>query len=252
MSLIQGLTGLGPWAFAAALAMTLAAASLRGLTGFGMAIILVPLLGMIMRPDDAVMLAILLQLQIGVLGLRNTIRHSDRSSALPMALCAILTTPLGVWALAHTAPDVARLGIAAISIAAFLLVLLPTNGTAKPGLPLAIGAGGVAGFLTGFAAMPGPPVVPFYLKGGYEVAVARASMMFVFFATAIAATISAWLLGLVRVESVVLSLLLSPAIFLGNRLGGLAFGRIEPGVWRALIGLILGVAGISAAWRAFQ
>ena len=252
MSWIEGATGLAPLAFLAALAITLGAASMRGLTGFGMAIILVPLLSIIMRADDAVVLAIILQLLIGPLGFKMIIRDSDRKSAIPMAVVAMVTTPFGVWALAHTAPDVARALIAGIAMFAFLLMLMPAKADYRPGMPLALGAGTFAGFLTGFAAMPGPPVVPFYARGGYDVAVARASMMFVFFATAIAAVISAWLLGLIQIQTVVLGVLLFPAVLLGNWLGGLAFGRISPPVWRSVIGVVLGVAGLSAVVRLFQ
>ncbi len=229
--------------------MTLAAASIRGLTGFGMAIILVPLLGMIMRPDDAVVLAILLQLLIGPIGFGAIARLSDRRTTVPIALMAVVTTPIGVWALAHTAPDAARVTIALIAIAAFLLVLIPAKPDSKPGLPLALGTGAAAGILTGFAAMPGPPVVPFYVRGGYDAAIARASMMFVFFATAMAGTLSTWLLGMVQIQTVYLSLLLFPAVLLGNWAGGLAFGRIAPPLWRGVVGIILGIAGVSAVVR---
>lgn len=44
--------------------MTFGAAYIRGLTGFGMAIILVPLFGLIVKPGDAVVIAILLQVLI--------------------------------------------------------------------------------------------------------------------------------------------------------------------------------------------
>lgn len=252
MSWIEGATGLVPLSFVIALAITLGAAVMRGLTGFGMAIILVPLLGMIMRSDDAVMLAIILQLLIGPLGLKTMITESDRRTAVPMAAIAILATPFGVWALAHTAPDVARVLIAGIAMAAFLLVLVPAKADYQPGMPLTLGAGSLAGFLTGFAAMPGPPVVPFYVRGGYDVVVARASMMLVFLATAIAAVASASLLGLISAQTVMLGALLFPAVLLGNWLGSLAFGRVSPLVWRSVIGVVLGVAGLSAVLRLFE
>jgi uncharacterized protein len=249
VSWIEGATGLTPLIFAGAFVMTLGAAGIRGLTGFGMAIILVPLLGMIMRPDHAVILAILLQLLIGPIGLGAIARQSDRKTAVPIALCAVATTPLGVWALFYTAPDVARAVIAGVAICAFLLVLIPAKPDSKPGLPLAIGTGAAAGILTGFAAMPGPPVVPFYIRGGYEAGIARASMMFIFFATAIAGTLSAWMLELIEIQTVLLSILLFPAVLLGNWLGGMAFGRIAPLLWRVMVGVILGIAGISAVVR---
>ncbi len=242
--------GLSPMVLAFAAAMTFAAALIRGLTGFGMAIILVPLLGMVMPPAQAVVLAILLQLLIGPVGIRAIVADSDRASALTIAAVAMLTTPLGLMLLRMTPPDWARIAIAAVAILAFLLVLLPRHQDDRRPGRVAVGLTGIAsGLLTGFAAMPGPPVVPFYLRQRIEPRVARASMMLVFFGTAIAGTASALALGVVNGVTMLLSLLLFLPMVLGNWLGGLAFGRVPPPLWRTVVAVILGIAGLSAVLR---
>ena len=119
------LAGVDPLLMAGAAAMTFGAAYIRGLTGFGMAIILVPLLGLIVTPGEAVVLGIFLQVLIGPIGLKIIYADADRTSALTIAAFAVVATPLGIWLLTQTTPDVARLLIAAIAIGAFLLVLLP-------------------------------------------------------------------------------------------------------------------------------
>lgn len=251
MSGLESATGLAPLAFVAAALMTFAAAAIRGLTGFGMAIVLVPLLGMVMRPDQAVVLAIVLQLLIGPVGLRSVIADSHRRSALRIAAAAVLATPLGVWLLALTPPDLARVLIAGIALGAFALLIAGRNAVAIPGNGVAMSAGVAAGILTGFAGMPGPPVVPFYLREAFSPQIARASMLLVFFATAIAGTASAWLLGLLPTRLVWLGLFLFVPMVIGNALGTRAFGSISPPVWRSAVGLLLGVAGVAAVWRAF-
>jgi uncharacterized protein len=229
--------------------MTFGAALVRGLTGFGMAIILVPLLSIIMRPDKAVTLAILLQLLIGPVGIRQTLATCHRSSAGAIAMMAVMTTPIGVWLLIQTPPDVARIALAAIALGAFVLTLLQRKSQATPSRGVAIVAGGAAGVLTGFAAMPGPPVVPFYLREAFTPVIARASMMAVFFATSIAGTLSVWALGLLTWPVVVLGLSLFVPMVIGNALGGRGFGKISPSIWRSLVALLLGVAGAGAVWR---
>lgn len=140
--------------------MTFGAAYIRGLTGFGMAIVLVPLLGLIVTPTEAVVLGILLQLLIGPVGFRIIYDDAHRQSAVVIAAYAMIATPLGIWLLGQTSPDVARLLIAGIAIGAFLLVLLPQRGELRPGPKETAATGIASGILTGFAAMPGPPVVP--------------------------------------------------------------------------------------------
>ncbi|MFN3620776.1 TSUP family transporter [Sphingorhabdus sp.] len=230
-------------------AVTFGAAYIRGLTGFGMAIILVPLFGLIVKPGEAVVIAILLQTLIGPVGLKVILADAHRQSALLIAGFAVLATPLGILLLMHTTPDVARLMIAAIAIGAFLLVLLPQRGELRPGPRETALTGIAAGVLTGFAAMPGPPVVPFYLRQPIPPKEARASMMLVFFATAIAGTISAFALGLADGRLLWLSLLLFPSVLLGNWLGARSFGKVAAKVWRSFVAGILGLAGLSAVIR---
>src|SRR3546814_17514794 len=99
--------------------MTFGAAYVRGLTGFGMAIILVPLLGLIIPPAQAVVLGILLQLLIGPVGLGLIHADADRATALPIGLIAMATTPIGLAVLGVTRPDVARLPITALTLGPF-------------------------------------------------------------------------------------------------------------------------------------
>lgn len=110
------LAGVDPLLMAGAAAMTFGAAYIRGLTGFGMAIILVPLLGLIVTPGEAVVLGIFLQVLIGPIGLKIIYADADRTSALTIGAFAVVATPLGIWLLTQTTPDVARLLIAAIAI----------------------------------------------------------------------------------------------------------------------------------------
>ena len=245
------LAGVDPLLMAGAAAMTFGAAYIRGLTGFGMAIILVPLLGLIVTPGEAVVLGILLQMLIGPVGLKIIYADADRKSALTIAAFAMLATPIGIWLLIETSPDVARSLIAAIAIGAFLLVLLPQRPGFIPGPKETAVTGIASGILTGFAAMPGPPVVPYYLRQQIEPARARASMMLVFFATAIAGTISSFALGLASWRLVWLSILLSPPMLLGNWLGAKSFGKVSETLWRSVVAVTLGLAGMSAVVRLF-
>ncbi|MGC1468316.1 MAG: sulfite exporter TauE/SafE family protein, partial [Sphingorhabdus sp.] len=155
--------GLTPSTLAIALALVFGASIVRGLTGFGMAIILVPLLSLIVEPVEAVTISILLQLLAGPIGLKRILADGERETAIPISVAAIAATPFGVWLLSVTAPDVARLTIALLALAAFGLMFVPAKEGAIPGRKETLATGIAAGLLTGFASMPGPPVVPFYL-----------------------------------------------------------------------------------------
>jgi uncharacterized membrane protein YfcA len=231
-------------------AMTFVAAGIRGVTGFGMAIVLVPLLALVVRPDEAVVVAILLQFLIGPVGLKTILADSERPSSLIIAGSAMLATPLGLWLLARISPDLARILIAGVAIGAFLLVLIPKRGIRPLHLVHTIATGLGAGILTGFAGMPGPPVVPYYLRHGVSPHQARASMMLVFFATAIAGTVAAFVSGLATGKLVMVAFTLLPPMLAGNWLGARAFGKMDPVIWRIGVSILLGGAALSAIWRA--
>ena len=250
MTGLSQLVGIAPLTLVGAAAMTFAAAYVRGLTGFGMAIILVPLLGLIIAPGEAVVLGILLQLLIGPVGIGIIMADADRATAVPIALLAMATTPIGMVALDATTPDIARLLITLVAVGAFVAVLLPKQPEGhRPGRGAIAGTGVASGILTGFAAMPGPPVVPFYFRRHLEPRVTRASMLLIFFVTAIAGTLASIWVGLATWKLFLLAVLLFPPMWLGNFFGARHFGRVPPHVWQAMVAIVLGIAAVSAVVR---
>ena len=230
---------------ALALIAALGAAFVRGLAGFGMAILLVPVLGLAIPPAEAVVVANVLGLLIGLPEIRMMLREAE-VSARTIAITACLATPLGVLALAATAPDVARLLIALVAVAAFLLVLLPQRPPHMPGRSETLLTGAASGLLTGFAGMPGPPVVPYYLGRTIAPTMARASMMLIFLTTSAAGCASALALRVATWRELWLGLLLFPVVLLGNWLGTKMFGRVSARAWRGFTGAVLGAAALGA------
>jgi uncharacterized membrane protein YfcA len=246
------LGGLTEIQIAVAVLAALGAAFVRGLAGFGMAILLVPVLGLAIPPREAVVVANWLAMLIGLVGLKKILRASEKS-AFQISAVAVLATPLGVWLLALADPALARLLIALIAFGAFLLVLLPKKPAHyAPSLPETGGTGLLSGILTGFAGMPGPPVVPYYLRREIPAQLARASMMTIFLATSFAGVVSAYALGVATVREPMLAAVLFPAVLLGNWLGTLAFGKVSDAAWRSFTGAVLGLAAIAALWKLLQ
>ena len=97
--------------------------------------------------------------------------------------------------------------------------------------------------------MPGPPVVPYYLRRMIAPELARASMMTIFMATSIAGVASALALGVATWREAAMALGLYPAVYAGNWLGGRAFGRIDPRAWRWIAGSVLGLAAGGAVLK---
>lgn len=247
MELIGGFTA---WQIAVALAAALGASFVRGLTGFGMAILLVPILALALPPVEAVVLGNCLSLFIGLTEIRTLVRESERTAWVIGAL-VVVTTPVGLWALFSTTPDIARLVIALIAFSAFLAILLPRRGSGVPGRLVTGTVGVLSGLMTGYAGMPGPPVVPYYAGRALPRVTIKASMLLIFTIAASAGIASAAWLGILRWELPLFALVMLPVIIGGNRLGMMVSGRISDPVWRAAVGVVLGGAALGAVLRLF-
>lgn len=247
MNLLAGFTALQ---LVVAVLAALGASFVRGLTGFGMAILLVPVLALALPPVEAVVMGNGLSLLIGLAELPRLVRESERSAWTISAL-VVLATPLGLAALVATGADVARLVIALIAATAFVAILLPRRPGAVPGRWMTGAVGVVSGLMTGYAGMPGPPVVPYYAGRELPRVTIKASMLLVFTSAAAAGLVAAGWMGLLRAELALFALALLPVVLLGNRLGMAVSGRISDQLWRTAVGVVLGGAALGALARLF-
>ncbi len=227
------------------------AAFFRGLTGFGYAILAVPLVSLVAAPTTAVIMAILMQLIIGPFGIRSAVRVIDRPMVTKIAALSCLLTPAGLWLLDIVSADLARLIITIIAIGSFLAFMMkrPPEMNTSPLHILMVGS--LSGLLNGFAAMPGPPVILHFVRKAVPPITARGSMITIFFAAATMATAVAWWRGMIDEKILVLSLLACPLMIGGNHLGARFFGSISEPVWRGFVVFLLGIAATMALIKAF-
>lgn len=243
------LAGYGIVPVLVALLAAFGSAFVRGLTGFGMAILLVPILALALAPVDAVLLANFLSLFIGLSQIGRLVRGAEKSAWTIIGLVA-LTTPAGLYLLSVTSPALARVVIAGIALSAFVAILLPRRGARDHHVATTGGVGLLSGLMTGYAGMPGPPVVPYYVGRDIPREVAKASMMLIFTCASAVGLASGTAFGVLNWSLALLALVLFPSVLLGNWLGDKASGRIEDRTWRICVGLVLGGAAIGAVWKA--
>lgn len=243
------LTGLLPSALVALLGIVAVAAVIRGLTGFGFAILAVPLLGLVIPPTQAVLFAIILQMLIGPFGVRHALGIVDKRAVSRIAIAACLSTPLGLWLLSSLSADAARLTIAAIALGCFSFFIIPRAPIPNTSALLLAATGIASGILNGFAAMPGPPVILYFIRDSVPPAVARGAMITIFFATATMGTFVAALRGMIDRDLILLTAISLPLMIVGNHIGAKFFGRIPERVWRAVVIGLLAVAAAGAMLR---
>jgi uncharacterized protein len=236
---------------AVALLATLAAAYVRGLAGFGLAILLVPVLALALSPVEAVLVANVLGLMIGTSEIARLVREAERS-AFTISGFVLLTTAPGLYVLSLTEVSLARLLIALVALSAFVAMLLPMRESAPPGRVSTVATGVASGLLTGFAGMPGPPVVPFYVRRHIPRVTAKASMVLIFTSASLAGIGSGLAFGIMTWRLALLAAALFPVVLLGNWLGARMSGRVSDVAWRAFAATVLGAAALAALLKLLQ
>ena len=144
-------------------------------------------------------------------GIRGSLYHSHSFESWASRLAG--------WKIVmpSNALDAYGLMLSAIADPNPVLVLLPKRAAHHSPSAMETGMTGLlSGILTGFAGMPGPPVIPYYLRRAITPELARASMMTIFLATSLAGVVAAFALGVATLREAVLAALLFPAVLLGN------------------------------------
>ncbi len=236
---------LAPPALAAAAAAIFAAAWLRGYAGFGFALAAVPLLSQLMEPAQAVPLVLLLDLLAG-LQLVPRIRHEvDLDSLRLLAPAAVLALPVGVTALSALPADALRVLIAVGVLAAVAALASGFQLPERTGAPLVVGVGALSGLLGGSTAMPGPPVLSYFLARPGPKERARASMIAYFLVTGAVACAVATLTGVLDLRVAWTALLLTPALALGTLLGQRGFHGTASETYRRVALGVLALIGVT-------
>jgi hypothetical protein len=153
----------------------LLAGLVRGFTGFGTALIFMPVGAIFLPVPVAIVIVTVAGMLTWPLILPRAVRVADRREVAVLAGAAILTAPVGVWLLSWVERDVLRWLVAAA--AALTLVALVTGWRYRGrvrGQGLGI-IGAVAGVLGGTTGLTGPPVILFYLAGQLEAMRVRAN-----------------------------------------------------------------------------
>lgn len=247
--LIISWLGLTVSALLAVWAAVFVAATVRGLTGFGLAIVLVPLLGLVVPPERAVLMSILLAIMMGPLGYRAARRSLERSVICPIVLAAMATAPIGLFLLVITPPTIASITIAGVAVLSFGLLVSPRSAKPPPGRMPMVLTGMASGLLGGFGGMPGPPVILYFVRSGIPRHTARDAMIVIFFWSPVTVAVAALIANRFDLTMLFTALSGAPALLAGNAVGTVLFGRAPDRIWRALTLLIIAAAAFGSLGR---
>jgi uncharacterized membrane protein YfcA len=226
----------------------------RGFSGFGSALVFVPLAAAVVGPREAVPVLALLEIFAILAFLPNAWRLSHRREVGLMASGAMAGVPAGAAVLALADPVALRWVLTALVFGAVAVLAAGWRYRGRPAPALTVAVGGVGGVMSGAAMLGGIAPATYWLGGaGSQAARVRANMNLYFAALTLVVVGAFAVAGLIGWRVGWLALAAGPSYALGLFLGTRAFGLASERAFRWVsYGLILasGLAGMPV-WDGF-
>ncbi len=250
MSLFQNMsfglipTDVSTGAAIAICAVALVSGAARGFSGFGSALIFMPLASSFAGPRLVAALLLLIDFVGAAPMVPNAWRQADRRATAIIVSGALIGVPIGTWLLGRLDPVTTRWIISGFVLALLLLLLSGWRYRGKDHAALSIGIGTLSGFCTGLAQTGGPPIVGYWLGRLIAAVTARANIVLFFAASDFFSLVSYSVTGLITRDAIFFALLVGPLYGLGVWLGARLFGRASERLFRAICYALIAAAAI--------
>ena len=222
----------------------IAAGLVRGFTGFGSAMIIMPAASSVLDPFVALAFLTVVEFWGPLPNLRAAWRTGAPREALKLLLGAVIGLPLGLWALSMLDPDVFGWSV---SVIVLVLLVLVMSGWRYAGTLRAsgiFGVGTLGGFLGGVAGVPGPPVIMLYMASAQPIAVIRANFLLYLLGIDLLMVAVFLGFGLLEPVAVVLGGICVPVYMGANAVGAWLFDPKAERLFRRVAYIVIGVSAI--------
>lgn len=188
---------------------------MRGFSGFGAALVIIPVVAVVYDPKTAVVLHALIEIPALLQLLPEGLRHFDRATVLPMLGALLVSVPAGMYMLVSLDADVMRV-VMALSVLA--MVALIASGlrvrSERFGPPVSAAGGLIGGFLQGNTGIGGPPIVTILMSHDTPHRVTRANIIVMMASLIVTALPSMYFYNLFNARTLLLALFLGPVYVL--------------------------------------
>lgn len=232
----------------AAFAVTVAS-FVRGLTGFGFAIVATPLLALVYPPAIAVPVATLLQIPSGLPTVIRDWPDTNFRAAATAWLGGLPALIPGVFLVGSVPADAMRLIVGAAVVFSTVALAFGKKLDREPKPYELVGAGALSGLMQGAVAMAGPPVILLILSSSWTAARCRATLSFVFLLLGTASLIFGAIHGLVTTESLIIAAATVPGLLLGQAIGSWLFLRVDAKRYRSISTFCVAITGVLVVIR---
>ncbi len=230
----------GLWLLAGA---AFVAGLVRGFSGFGTAMVYLPVAGQVLSPFAALTTLIAMDLIGPLPNIPRALREGAKGDLAWLLGGSLIGLPLGVWALSQVAPEVFRYGVSLVTLALLVILIAGLRYRGALSRSLVGATGALSGLLAGSVGLPGPPVILFYMASPHPARVIRATIMVFLLASDVLMLAVLGLKGFLAAQAAVLGLVLALPYMAGNIAGAAIF---RPGAERLYRGVAYAIIAASA------
>jgi len=225
------------------LACVLAAAVVRGYSGFGFSLLVITALSLALPPADVVPAVFMLEIAASLNLLPTIWRQADWRAIAWLIAGTIIGTPPGVWLLASVPAAPMKLALGLFVLTASALLARGFVLRRAPGRGATLATGALAGLLNGSFGIGGPPVILFFFSSPAGAAAGRASVIAFFMLIDVVGLAFFAQQGLVTEASLWRFLMFLPPLLLGIWLGQRSFTSADPAAFRRwTLRILMGLA----------
>ena len=230
--------------FPAAIGIAALAGLVRGFSGFGSALVYMPLISAVYGPTVAAPTLLLIDSICSLPFALHTMPQCNPREVAWVSVGGAVALPFGVMALVWVDPLTLRWFIAALVVAALIALVAGWRYHGRPTLPASLGVGVLAGFGAGAVQIGAPPLLIFWLGGANNAATVRANIMVYFIMQGALLLVMYFFSGLFSAQVIVLSLLLGLPFAVAMAAGAYWFHGSSDAHYRRAAYFIIGLAAL--------
>ncbi|SEQ65736.1 sulfite exporter TauE/SafE family protein [Thalassovita taeanensis] len=217
----------------------------RGFSGFGTALVYLPIAGQFMPPVWTLITLVVMDVFGPLPNLPRAKADGRLADVGRMWLGTLVALPFGLMVLYAVRPEVFRYLVSGIALVVPLLLAAGWRLRGQITALMQLGTGALSGFLGGVAGLPGPPVILLHMASTEPTQVIRANIMMYLFAFDVTLLLLLGVQGQLEQTPILLGLMLAVPNLLGNMAGAAAFRPDRQRLYRAVGYGITFVAALS-------
>jgi uncharacterized membrane protein YfcA len=230
--------------FVAAVGAAFLAGVVRGFSGFGSALIYVPLMSAFYSPPIATASFVIADYFSSAPYMVQSFRHCRWRAVTPAFLAGAATVPLGTLLQKTADPYYLRWGMAAFVMLFVVILASGWRYRGPQGAAGAAGAGALSGIAGGATQMSGPPLILFWLSSPHPAAVVRFDLMACLALIGLTLCISYAVQGLFTATPIAIAVMIWPLYMLSVFLGARWFRGTSDRGYRRAAYLIIAVSAL--------